>query len=323
LAIKRRPVVRRGPAAPPMASATGASLTGKHLVYVHGICHHDPGYSDSWWAALKPFVTNIPDENRHEVLWSQIIDPGMTPRASRGAEVGRLLSSADDGSAEAALTADIVDALTDRAQRDMLEASFATPVVTSAPLAPGGPPLSLFVIGPQAASAIPQVECIRDFSQYLLHTDVRSRVLACFTDIVEPLLAAGASVEVIAHSWGTVVAYEALRSFDGRADLTGSVLNLFTPGSALSIPQVKRRLLPQNLDGRRPAFVKNWVNLDARFEIVGGHLRGDPFAVDYEYLNLPPVGCSAIIPTPWCAHGSYFNKDNLPVNRDIFGSYIA
>jgi hypothetical protein len=64
------------------------------------------------------------------------------------------------------------------------------------------------------------------------------------------------------------------------------------------------------------------VNLDARFDIVGGHLRGNPFAVDYEYLDLAPIGCSPIVPNPWCAHGSYFNKDNIAVNQGIFGYFI-
>jgi hypothetical protein len=37
---------------------------------------------------------------------------------------------------------------------------------------------------------------------------------------------------------------------------------------------------------------------------------------------VPPVGCSALIPNPTCAHGSYFNPDNEAVNRNIFGRFI-
>src|SRR5206468_80097 len=27
----------------------------RRLIYVHGICRHDSGYSNSWWNALHPF----------------------------------------------------------------------------------------------------------------------------------------------------------------------------------------------------------------------------------------------------------------------------
>jgi hypothetical protein len=76
------------------------------------------------------------------------------------------------------------------------------------------------------------------------------------------------------------------------------------------------------LDGRRPNLVQTWLNLNARFDIVGGPLQGVPFQVDAEFLNLPPVGCSRLLPSPACAHGSYFNPDNLPVNRDLFAKRI-
>jgi hypothetical protein len=121
-----------------------------------------------------------------------------------------------------------------------------------------------------------------------------------------------------------VVAYEALRRMDGSPDLPdGSVPNFFTAGSALAIPPVKRRLLPAAADGARPRVARAWVNLNAHFDVVGGPLAGNPFVVDAEYLNLPPVGCSAFIPDPVCAHGSYFRPANVTVNRDIFGRYIA
>ena len=66
-----------------------------------------------------------------------------------------------------------------------------------------------------------------------------------------------------------------------------------------------------------------WINLDARHDIVGGPMKGLPFAVDREFLGLDPVGCwPSFLPNPACAHGSYFVKDNTAVNRDIFGRFI-
>ena len=74
--------------------------------------------------------------------------------------------------------------------------------------------------------------------------------------------------------------------------------------------------------GQKPRLVGTWVNLNARFDIVGGAMQGQ-YDVDHEFLGLTPVGCSRIIPNPACAHGSYFQAANEAVNRDIFAQYIT
>jgi hypothetical protein len=312
---------RRVPRGGTSAAGASAAAPGKYVVYVHGICRHDAGFSEPWWEALRAYTPDIPEANRLEVLWSDVVVPAGAIAGSRAATgLAGMLAAGGDGGVAGEVTADLRDVLADRAQRQLLEASFAAGPATTTAAAPG-PVLSLEMVGPQAVAAIPQVECVADFTRYLTDDGIREQVIGRFLEVVRPPLAAGASLEVISHSWGTVVAYEGLRRLDGE-DVPGSVRTLFTVGSALSIPPVKRRLLPPFRDGRRPALAKRWVNLNARFDIVGGNLRGNPFAVDYEYLNLPPVGCSEIVPNPWCAHGSYFNRDNLAVNRDIFGRFI-
>jgi metacaspase-1 len=274
---------------------------------------------------MSPFVPDIEDANRHEVLWSDIIEPDQAAADTHAAGLARMLAASAEDSPEGEVAADLRDVLADRAQHVLLEASASPPTISaSAAVGAGGvmPAQSMQIVGPQALASIPQVECVSDFSRYLLESDIRDEVIDRFQAVARPLLENGAQVIVISHSWGTVVAYEALRRLDSDSGFSGSVATLFTVGSALSIPPVKRRLLPEAIDGQRPAAVGRWVNLNARFDIIGGHLRGNPFAVDYEYLNLEPVGCSALIPNPWCAHGSYFNRDNLAVNRDIFGFFI-
>src|SRR5690606_17873100 len=69
-----------------------------------------------------------------------------------------------------------------------------------------------------------------------------------------------------------------------------------------------------------PENVLRWINLDARGDLVGGPIQGQPFAVDEEHLNLEPVGCRVgpgSIVSPVCAHSSYFHPANTRVNRDI------
>jgi hypothetical protein len=180
-------------------------------------------------------------------------------------------------------------------------------------------------VAPRAVLGIPGVDCIDDFSRYLLNDQVRRSVLDEFHTVVRSLLNAGAEIEVISHSWGTVVAYEALLELDGAAAGNGRVRNWFTVGSALSIPEVKRRLRGNAAAaGRKPQIVARWTNLDARGDIVGGPLKGHPFDVDHDFLNLAPVGCGSFlgIVSPACAHSSYFSQANLTVNRGIFGRFI-
>jgi hypothetical protein len=169
---------------------------------------------------------------------------------------------------------------------------------------------------------------IDDFLVYMLDDGMRRRILERFTRVVGPLLAAGTRVDLISHSWGTVVAYEGLRELEKRG-LSGRVANWFTAGSALSIAPVQGRLRPENrpANGRRapyPALVDAWINLDAKGDPVGGPLVGR-FPVTQEYLELDPTTCARQF---WggyeigCAHGSYFQLPNLRVNRDIFAGHI-
>jgi metacaspase-1 len=98
------------------------------------------------------------------------------------------------------------------------------------------------------------------------------------------------------------------------------VRNFFTVGAALSLYPVKQRLRPANQDGRKPALVRRWENLNAHGDPVGGALQGRPFQVDVEFLDLGNMGCG------WldfkCAHGSYFVAGNVRVNKDIFATFI-
>jgi hypothetical protein len=332
MARSRGAAARSSPRPTRRAAATAeAGPRASHVVYVHGICPHSAGYSDPWWQALKPYVPGIPAENRHEVLWSDLITAAPaaagTSHGERVAAAARELLRPLADPRQPKLIEHIKDILADRSQRLLLDASLRTSALEG-PAAPQAIPpraaLTMETAGPRALVSIPGLECVDDFAQYLLNADTRDQVIGRFNAVAQPLLAAGALLEVISHSWGTVVAYEALRRMDGAGQdfPDRGVHTFFTVGSALSIPPVKRSLLPEAVDGRRPRLVDSWVNLDARFDIVGGSLRGNPFEVDYEYLGLTPVGCSWFIPNPVCAHSSYFHPDNEAVNRDIFGKYI-
>ena len=138
--------------------------------------------------------------------------------------------------------------------------------------------------------------------------------------MVRPLLESGTEIDILSHSWGTVVAYEGLRELEDNGLTTPLVRNFFTVGSALSIIPVVLRLRPANKDGRKPAMARRWININAHGDPVGGPLKNRPFQVDEEDLDLPNLGCGSFDAS--CAHGSYFQVANVAVNRDIFARNI-
>lgn len=270
----------------------------RYLVYVHGISQHLSGYSNNWWKALKGFVGqtfgngNL-SNTRQEVLWSDLVNArtliDQTQQQQLRREIELILEER---------RTQIIAANTGGGH-DALRAT-----VQSSAERGGG-------------------FSIDDFLIYMLNDNVRQQIINRFTQVVRPLLANGSQIDIISHSWGTVVAYEGLRELE-QLSFPGIVSSFFTVGSALSISPVRARLREENKDGNRPTNVEQWLNLDAKGDLVGGMI-GDKFDVTQEYLNLQPTDCSSFLGfyNLGCAHSSYFSQSNTAVNRDIFAKYIT
>jgi hypothetical protein len=302
----------------------------RRIIYVHGICQHEAGFSDPWWSALRPFVPNafgqgVLNQTRREVIWSDIVNQaaeamaalkeggGGTGLATRAAAPNGLDFAAAEQSRAKAVE-EIKEAIRDRADQQMLNASVRTDGLTASNIAAANTTNLI---------SIPGLNCIDDFSIYLTHDGVRQQIIDRFIAVVQPELEAAKELDIVGHSWGTVVAYEGLRQLEDDVEAP-LVRNFFTVGAALSIGPVKSRLRPANRNGHKPASVRRWVNLDAHGDLVGGPLMGRPYAVDFDFINLEPVGCSAFLGlvNPSCAHSSYFDVENVTVNQSIFARFI-
>jgi hypothetical protein len=285
------------------SARVGRAVGGRSLVYVHGIGTHTAGYSDSWWNALHPYTAAFGDgkldDTRHEVIWSNIVEDRDV----------RAISPAESQE-RAQFAAQVKGALEDRAATNVIELGPSTLK----------PELSRAVVADRGLN-IPGLNYIEDFAVYMFDDAVRQKIIGAFLSVVQPLLEASDELDLISHSWGTVVAYEGLRELDRAGSPAGRVHNFFTVGSALSIYPVKLRLKPENRDGRKPAVVDDWINLNAVGDPVGGRLQGNPFVVDAEFLGLSNLGCGWFDAV--CAHTSYFVPANQVVNRDIFAAFIA
>jgi hypothetical protein len=289
-----------------MVRSGGRDSGRRFLVYVHGICSHPVGFSDDWWRALRPHTIAFGEgrrgDTRREVRWSDLVNA----RDLRGIDAGE----------QAALRSLIQGALEERAAIQVAETA---PTILSPEV-----PRDLF--GAEAAAErglfdIPGFNCIDDFTRYMLDSSIRQQVMGRFTEVVGPLLAEGAEVDVISHSWGTIVAYEGLRTLEETGVTNAPVANFFTVGAALAIFVVKRFLQGVGRgDGRKPSMVRQWINLNAHGDPIGGRLQGQPYQVDAEFLNLSSLDCGFLELS--CAHNSYFRPGNLRVNRDIFAAFI-
>jgi hypothetical protein len=150
---------------------------------------------------------------------------------------------------------------------------------------------------------------IGEFAQYLVSRRIRSAVKEKVKEKIRPLADSGDDISIIAHSWGTVVAYESL--IDLEVELPAFQLtNLFTLGSPLWLVQP----FLDDRSGRKPGNLTTWVNVHAQDDVIGSWLRPG-FRVDKDF-EVPNFGGGE-------PHGSYFVPGNVAVQRDIVAATIV
>lgn len=286
----------------------------QRIAWVHGIGEHPPGYSAAWRQVYNPFL-NLPDDGYIEVCWDTVftiggfaLDPGTAP------PLGSLLREATltprQQEQAAALQAELATVL--QARADALQPYTAGPQAFGVPAplewsARFGPaalpqPFGLFpdwLANPNAY--------LGDFVKYLVSRRVRNAVKEKVKELLRPLAGTGDRCALIAHSWGSVVAYDALTDLANEAP-TFQLAHLVTLGSPLWLV----RSFLQDRTGRKPAQTALWLNIHAEGDPVAAYLR-PAFAVDRDYL-VPTAG-----PDP---HSSYFFPGNTLVQRDLIAAAI-
>lgn len=92
---------------------------------------------------------------------------------------------------------------------------------------------------------------------------------------------AGGQIMIIAHSMGSIIAYDVLRQM-GRDTPGLRVDHFITIGSPLGLPHVKNRIYQENDLVRTPSCVNKWTNFADRRDPVAFdvHLAGDYAAND-------------------------------------------
>jgi len=276
------------------------------IVWIHGIGDYQPGYSAAWEAVFNPYL-QFPDADFVEVLWATIFDLKLAALTAFGA--------APTGPHAALTRKEQLRAAEVQAELEMVVAARAAAFRAGhAMAAPHGPmKLSATVDRAQADGpaetfqlpdwlGLPKIH-IGEFVQYLVSRRIRMSVKERMKAQLRPLAGGDFAISVIAHSWGTVVAYDTLLDMESeQPDL--KIANLFTLGCPLWLV---RHLLDDS-SGRKPGELTNWVNIEAQGDFVGASLSAG-FQVDHDY-DVPDFGGGD-------PHGSYFVADNTAVQQDI------
>lgn len=114
----------------------------------------------------------------------------------------------------------------------------------------------------------------RYYSNPELRRELQDQVLAA----LRPHLDSGDRIMLIAHSMGSIVAYDALRRLE-RED-PGAVIDHFvTIGAPLGLPHVKYKLRQEHDLVRTPSNVRRWTNYADRLDpVVLDAYLGDDYA---------------------------------------------
>lgn len=284
------------------------------VVWVHGIGNPQAGYSAHWRKSLNTYL-QFPITNYSETLWATVFSEAQ--RALMAEADGLPLTSkeriaADEvyraleaillarGSAIAQAAGSPLSGEWSNITKTALISKGANTAISSGSLASDG--LTGLIAFPDWILR-PQ-DTIGEFVQYLVSRRIRTAVKAKLKEKLRPLIGKGYSISIIAHSWGTVVAYESL--IDLESELPAFQLaDLVTLGSPLWMVQ-------QWLDersGRKPRNTKQWVNIHARSDLIGSWLKPG-FRVDKDFVVSNFGGMND-------PHGCYFLPGNVEVQRDI------
>jgi metacaspase-1 len=279
------------------------------IVWIHGIGEYHAGYSAAWEHAFDEYLM-LPHDDYIEVCWDTVFTGARALPGARARQAPRPLALPLTPKQQVA-EAEVRQELTTILQARASALALPPPGVRAAPR--GVVEWSeLQTPRPGARGWLPDWLAhpdtyLGDFTKYLVSRRIRTAVKEKAKEQLRPLVDDGYSIAVIAHSWGTVVAYDSLRDLETELPAL-RIANLITLGSPLWLV----RHLLDDTSGRKPGEVADWINIHARGDLVGAWLK-PAFQDDQDY-EVPTRGDDA--------HGSYFVEGNVEVQRDIVARAI-
>ena len=218
------------------------------VVYIHGIGQQSPPAELKLEWDLALFGRDLGDRSRM-AYWADILHPASEAMPSIAAKRGSASTALD---LAAALKRAGLDPDDPKVQEmaDVLLARMGVPARSERGVGKRVLPLPAFLRKPIARKFLEAF--IADTAAYFFRKDVRNKARRRLLDVLPPK---GEPFTLVAHSQGTIISYEVLRSLEDD----GLVVNEYvTLGSPLGIREVQDFLAPSDL--RVPARVEKWHN---------------------------------------------------------------
>jgi len=218
------------------------------IICVHGIGDESPDFWKPWATTIK---AAIGDGDRYDGAWWE---GALGTRAARGASGGRplvrpLTRRRGPRAAREDEVRDQLNALFRVNERRIQDAQGAQ------------------------AKALPRGglwDYVGDFVRYMVDEGVRARVQEAVRTVF--LADTSTDVSIVAHSWGTVVAYDVLHLL-ARQQPQFRCTNFVTLGSPLWLEPV-RQILADRGQHEKPANTGRWINAYNTLDPVGAVLVG-------------------------------------------------
>jgi subtilisin family serine protease len=281
-----------GPGAKSLSVKSGVQPAAQTVVYIHGIANKPEAaiLKCQWDTAL--FGVEMGDRTRmaywvNREYYPRPLDEdcsagdlvsgegGLVDNGSLGVAAASALATGDEFDAAAAIDAEIRTLTTNSAQQRLLR-KLSERMLEGAP-APSGPsardvhakiiPLPSFLR--KLVTRFLSSAFLRDVNDFLFHEDRRKKMEET---LIDRLRAGGGPFVVVAHSQGTMIAYNVLRRLT-KAD--ADVRLFVTLGSPLGLDEVQD-VLKEWGPLTVPACVDQWVNIADRL---------DPVAADPDISN--------------------------------------
>ncbi len=126
-------------------------------------------------------------------------------------------------------------------------------------------------------------------------------------------------IMVVAHSMGSIVAYDVLRTI-GREDPTVSISHFVTIGSPLGLPHVKYKIILEQPLVRTPSIVKKWTNFADRRDPVAMDIY---LKDDYEANDAGVRVTDDLVMNDWGGmHHKSYGYLRTPEFTDVVRSFI-
>lgn len=278
------------------------------VLWVHGIGDHKPGYSLLWQENYGRYLM-LPSSTNVEVVWESVLEGGSGATRADPSAPPELALTPEEQAAELEVRLELETILLARQSAaqaavppSLTRSGTDTAVVEWAEMM-GEDPATRGILDWFRKPN----EYLGDFAKYLVSRGLRNAIKEKLKEQLRPFDSEDYNVSIIAHSWGTVVAYDALH--DLATEIPGiRVRSLVTLGSPL---WMVRRLLEER-SGHKPANLEQWLNIHARGDVIGSWLQ-PAFKLDTEY-EVPSIGKNA--------HASYFNRDNQAVQENLVAPFV-